>query len=141
MRSKFSATVNAYKIFNETMNQLSWLDSHVREGKDLEQALNFCRFVLWAGLVDFCEHHTTEDKIFRVNGKELRKKAEALQFDVQERYRANNMAPKILMTELEQINHKLELIAGQLSQISPRQTDTANSGNLPELQVIQGGVS
>jgi len=50
---------------------------------------------------------------------------------VTERYRTNNIQPQIHMTELERINHKLELIAGQLA----RTGNPARPGT-PELTVV-----
>jgi len=141
VQSGYLPAVNVYKIYNETMNQLSWLDGHVREGKELEQALRFCRYVIWSGIIELCNYHATVEPGLKISGANLHTRAKQLQMDVQDRFRTNNLAPAIEMTELEKLNRKLDLIAGRISQISPPKNDTAELGSTsPELHVIQGGV-
>lgn len=137
----YSSAVNVYRIYNETMNQLSWLDGHVREGKQLEPALNFCRYVLWSGVIDLCNYHAETDTPLKISGANLLTRAKQLQIDVQDRFRTNNLSPAIQMTELEKLNRKLDLIAGRISQISPLQSDTVIAVSEPPFRVIQGGVS
>jgi hypothetical protein len=132
--------VTAYKIYSETMSTLAWLDGHVREGKLLNEALNFCRFVLWCGVIDLCNFHATHESPLKVSGANLHTRAKQLQSDVQDRFRKNNLRPEIEMSELEKLNRKLDLIAGRLSHISPPKQETELSG-VPVFRVISGGAT
>ena len=108
----------------------------------MEDALNFCRYVLWSGLIDLCNQHASTDSGLECSGANLHTRAKALQQDIQDRFRKNNLSPAIQLPELEKINRKLDLIAGRLSQLSSPSTDTVPVGSdSPALLVIQGGVS
>ena len=109
---------------------------------ELEPALNFCRYVLWSGLIELCNQNSCSDTGLEISGANLQTRAKDLQESIQLRFVKNNKGLDIRPTELEKINHKLDLIAGRISQLSPLQTDTAKEGiTQPSLQVIQGGVS
>lgn len=141
VQSDYSPKVTSYKIYRETMNRLSVLDGYVREGKYLEEALQFARFVLWSGVVDLCNYYATSEAGFKVSGANLQTRAKQLQTEVQDRYLKTGKGISIEFTELQKVNHKLDLIAGKISQLSPPKENTENAVSLPAFQVIQGGVS
>jgi hypothetical protein len=140
VRSDFSQHVNCAKIYRETMNRLSSLQNRVNEGKDLDFALEFCRYVFWSGVIELLEYHASTASGLEVSGANLRTRVKQLQQDIQDRFRKSNTSPKIELSELEKINHKLDLIAGRISQFHPpTKTEELGAGHTPELQVIQGG--
>lgn len=134
-------TVLLHRIWRETINRLESLDRAVQESKRLDEALNFSRWVFWSGLCELCEQHSAPAPL-KVDGAFLRWKCQDLQGKVQERFRLNDSAPHIEATELESINHKLDLIAGYISKLSPPVDGNATAGNPaePALRVIPGGV-
>jgi hypothetical protein len=121
------------------MNRLSSLQNHVNEGKKLDEALDFCRYVFWSGIVELCNYHATTAEGLAISGANLQTRVKQLQQDVQDRYRKSNTSPKIELSELEKLNHKLDLIAGRISQISPPVSDTSKTDETPVLTVLRGG--
>jgi hypothetical protein len=67
----------------------------------------------------------------------MRWKCEELQRKVQDRYRLNDGKPHIERTELEEINRKLDLIAGHVAKFSPSEQGALPCS--PSLHVIDGG--
>lgn len=141
MPSDFSHQVKCAKIYRETMNRLSSLQNRVNEGKDLEFALEFCRYIFWSGIIELLEYHASTQSGLEVSGANLRTRVKQLQEDVQRRFVKSNTSPKVELSELEKINHKLDLIAGRISQLSPPKIETLETGvtSSPDLRVIRGG--
>ncbi len=82
-------------------------------GQDLNAAIEFARYVLWSKLDDVLKPHDC-DGALKVDSAFLRWKAEELQRNVQECYQLGKGATRTEQTQLEGINRKLDLIAGQL---------------------------
>jgi hypothetical protein len=118
------------------MNSLGRQDRRVQEGKGLEAALEFARYVFWSGIIELCEEYPQEHPL-KVDGAMMRWKCEELQRKVQDRYRLNDGKPHIERTELEEINRKLDLIAGHVAKFSPPEQGALPCP--PSLHVIDGG--
>ncbi len=144
------STVDYHWLYRETVNQLDRYGKAVAQGSALSEALNFTRYLLWSGITKVLEAHARPEPL-KVDGAYVRWKAEELQRAVQERFKMNKTAPNVALSELESINHKLDLIAGHISKLSPPSTTEepgvrhgAWSNRLgnpaePELRVVEGG--
>jgi hypothetical protein len=108
---------NLHRIYRETFNRLDRYARLVSEGKSLEAALDFARYVFWSGIIDLCEMNA-EEGFFKVDGAHLRWKSEELQRAVQQRFRVNDTSPHLSSAETETIHDKLDSIAGYLSKLS-----------------------
>jgi hypothetical protein len=106
----YSVGFNSSKIFRETISQIKWHSSYVKEGKGLEAALTYARYVMWSGLVELCDQHRSNDEFFPCDGRKLLKAAERLQRDVQDWYSGLRKEPEITFTDLGEINRKLDLL-------------------------------
>ena len=123
------------------MNRLRRFDGLVREGKSLEEALEFANYIFWSGLVDLLKQHT-QNPPFECNGANLQKACELLQRDVRDNYRVHGrVEPRVKLSELEKITDQLELLSAQVAKLSSPVNETATVGDEPALHVIQGGAN
>src|SRR5450759_2817873 len=120
---------NLARFWKETANKLDSFRARVQEGKDLEAAREFCAYVIWSGMLRMFDAYPQEFPL-KVDGAFLRFKAEDLQREIQERWRSGKNAPSIQFSEVQSINHKLDLIAGHLAKFSPpdNPVETAPAG-------------
>lgn len=135
-------SANIARIWRETSNRIESLDTAVQEGKKLEEALNFCRFVFWSGLLQLFRENPQPAPL-KVDGPFLEWRLKELQQKVQDRYRLNDGQPHIDETQLSAINRKLDVIAAHVSKLSPPLTaTTADAVDASEaaLRVLQGGL-
>lgn len=103
-------------LWKETVARLTLYQHAVNEGKDLDAALAFARYVIWSKLVDVLKPHDCEG-FLKVDSAFLQWKAEELQRSVQDVYLAGKSAPQGDQSHLEAISRKLDAIAGRLAQV------------------------
>jgi hypothetical protein len=127
---KFAAH-NLARFWRETSNQLHSHKRLVAEGKYLEEAHDFCRYVLNSGMLSIFEASPQAFPL-KVDAAFLRWQAEELTREIQDRYRKGKNTPTVEFSEIQSINRKLDLIAGQLAKVSnlPRQDG-------PELRIVE----
>jgi len=123
-------SVDLHWLYVQTVGQLNIYERRVREGKSLEAALDFAQFVIWSGLPKLMEAHSQPDPL-KVDGAFLRYRANELQEIVRSNFKGEPV-PVVNLTELEKINHKLDLIAGRVAMIAP----APEVGELPEIAVL-----
>jgi len=58
-----------------------------------------------------------------------------------DQFRQPSKVVSLQMSQLQAMNHKLDLIAGHVAKISPPAIETVDPGQQPGLRVIEGGVS
>jgi hypothetical protein len=124
-----------YVLYRETKSQVESFLAPVSECKQLESAICFCRYVRWSGLLKLFKTNPQPHPL-PVDGYLLESVINELESEVLRRYQTGDVKPRIDAAQLERINHKLDLIAGQLSLVPglPK-VDT----KLPPLRIIQGG--
>lgn len=110
-------TVDLHWLWQETNNRLDLLARRVSEGKYLEEALDFVKWVQFSGLIELFTAHCVSAPL-KVDGAFIRWKCENLQSEIFRRYRLNDGKPHVDASELEGISRKLDLIAGRLAQIA-----------------------
>jgi len=137
MRSGSTHKTTWHWLWRETVNRLDSLQRRVNEGRDLDAAVEFARYILWSKLPDILKPHDC-DGFLKVDSSFLRWKAEELQRCVTECYRLGKGAQRGEQTQLEAISRKLDLIAGQISKI-PMPSGTPDAIRLRVLDDIDQG--
>jgi len=126
--------VDLHVLCRETRTRLDAYSRAVQECKSLDAALDFCRFVTWSGLVQILKAHSNTG-VLPIDGSHIEWKVRELQRQIQERYVSGDVKPQVDVAELERINYKLDLIAGQLSHLPLPKVDIA----AVPLRLIEGG--
>lgn len=131
--------VVAHVCYQQTCAHITSLSERVREGEALDEANDFARFVINSGLPKLLSPFDNTNGPLRVDSGHLRWMAEELRRLVCARFQAGKVAPRSSTGELQAINHKLDLIAGHLANLSKRttQSDTSAAGP-PALHVLEG---
>lgn len=131
------------------MNRLDRYQRLVQEGRSLEPAVDFARYVIWCGIIQLLEQNPQASPL-KVDGAMLRWKAEELQRAVTERFRLNDTNPHLAKSELETLHDKLDKVAGYLSRLTQApavvvdpikaEADPGTRAQEMQLSVIPGGL-
>jgi hypothetical protein len=123
----YSDIVTFGRIYSETMSQLDRFHSRVKEGRDVDNACSFARWLFWSGILDLLKANSTPvgaPAPLKCDGAHLAWKLEQLLESCNEYYRTNKPAG-LDKSELDSIREKLDrlsanqdLIAGHLSKLS-----------------------
>jgi hypothetical protein len=105
-----------YIIARETSARLERLTARVREGKALQDAQEFVAYLTWSGILKLLEHAEQPDAL-PVNGALIKYKAQQLEQLVHDQFRNPQVESSVELTELEKLNRKLDLIAGQVAKL------------------------
>lgn len=124
-------------LWREAFNLLGRYENAVRQGESLEAAADFARFVIWSRICNILQEHNSPGPL-KVDSALLYWKAEELLRSVQEQWQRKGVVPPAHKSQIEAINHKLDLIAGQLARMSPAPAAPAVDAAAP-LLVIEGG--
>ena len=128
-------------LWKETVSRLRRLDARAREGKFVDEASEFARWVKFSGLLLVFKAFEAPPPL-EVSPKEVELLITEILFDCEAHWKNEPRGPWVEKSELESINHKLDLVASQLSKLSPSVTETATAVPiLPALRVIQGGAT
>jgi len=103
-------------LYKETVYQLSLYEQASRTGQFLEAAHAFTTYVINARIPHFLRKYPAAGTL-KVDGAFLEWKVRELKSEVQRQY-VEGKAPGVPMGELGAINHKLNLIAGELAKLS-----------------------
>jgi len=134
-------TTILHRIYSETVNQLDSFSRRVQEGRDLEAASNFARWLSFSGIIMLLEAFPSPLPL-KVDGRFLRWKCDELIEACNLRFRTNNLNPSFESKEFESMHEKIDRMAGYLSRLSVAPAVTVNP--LPreavELNIISGGL-
>ncbi len=135
--------VQPYRIhwmWKETMERLHCLDLRAREGKCIDEASEFARWVQFSGLIHFFKENP-QDEPLKVSAAELQRLITDTLFDCEQAWKKTPRGPWVSLSELEAVNHKLDLIAAKLATLSAPvdgRTEVAGDASEPTLRVIPG---
>jgi len=101
-------------LYRETLREVQGHERRVREGKQVEEALNFSKFVLFSGIVQILKAHSDAGRN-KIDGAHLQWRCEELERACNEYWKSKNRTPSISLTELEAINRKLDVIAAHVA--------------------------
>ena len=131
--------VQLHVMWMETDRFLDGLAASVREGKAVEEASNFARWLQFSGVLNLLEKNRQPFPL-PCNGDELRRKCQDLVQNCAEWTKGGKQpAPRYEASDMTAVLAKLETLTKRVEELSPPSTDTAAAGK-PSLHVIQGGV-
>jgi hypothetical protein len=109
-----------------TIQRLQVLRRRAREGKSVDEAAEFARWLTASGLV----------KLFGGEAKaDVRELATATLFDCESYWRNQGQGPWVAKSELEAVNAKLDNLAGLVASLAP------SGWSRPALAVVEGGAA
>ena len=122
-------------LYAETIRRLETYQQRVNEGRDLEAALDFARYILGARLEKILEpFNTPVSNIpgdYKVDSAHLAWKARELQRSVQDCYAYGKASPEGYTGVLEGIHHKLDILAAHIAKAVPAAKCNTISPGLP----------
>jgi hypothetical protein len=123
------------RIYGQTVNQLDSFSKRVQEGRDVEAASDFARWLSFSGICLLLERYPNQVQSLdplKVDGSFLRWKCEQLIEACNERFRTNSLNPVFAKKEFESMHEKIDRIAGYLSKLTAART--INVETVPEHQ-------
>lgn len=112
-------SVDRHKIhwlWKETYSRCMRLHKRVCEGKFVDEASEFARWVRFSGLLDVFELHKAPEP-FEVDRAKVEKLIVDTLFECEQFWKRNPRGPYVAMSELEAVNHKLDVLAARIAQI------------------------
>jgi hypothetical protein len=135
--AQYSFEVNLFTIARETAARLDTLLKRARESKDLQAAKEFVSYLQWSGILKLLEHHS-HDGPLKIDGPHLRWKANQLLEVVHGQFNKPQTLVSLELSQLEAMNHKLDLIAGRLATVSALPVSQDIN---PTLTIVNEGVA
>jgi hypothetical protein len=123
------------RIYGQTVNQLDTFSKRVQEGRDVESASDFARWLSFSGILLLLERYPNQVQShhpLKVDGSFLRWKCEQLIEACNERFRTNSLNPAFEKKEFESMHEKIDRVAGYLSKLTAART--INVEPIPEPQ-------
>jgi hypothetical protein len=128
--------VAAHTLFTHTRNRLHTLFCRVCEGKCVDEASEFSRWVRYCGVLTVLEPFESSGAL-AVSVAALRKLCGDITWECEQFWKKNPRGPWVSLSELESINAKLDRLAFQFAQFAPSPiVDTPIMGP-PVLRVIE----
>jgi len=123
------------RIYGQTVNQLDSFSKRAQEGRDVEAASDFARWLSFSGILMLLERYPNQVQShhpLKVDGSFLRWKCEQLIEACNERFRTNSLNPAFAKKEFESMHEKIDRMAGYLSKLTA--ASTINVEPIPEHQ-------
>ena len=130
------------RIYGQTVNQLDAFSKRVQEGRDVEAASDFARWLSFSGILMLLERYPNQvqsNHPLKVDGSFLRWKCEQLVEACNERFRTNSLNPAFAKKEFESMHEKIDRVAGYLSKLTAART--INVEPMPEPQTETGALT
>jgi len=142
-----------HRVYKQAMRQVEIFRRRVREGVLVEDCQTFARFIQLSGICTLMEQQPPEGEnprhtqrlreLFPYDGKKLWEEARALEMDCCEYWRgrtrdAEGTAAGATKSDLEAIDHKLDLIAGRLAYIESMKPARVRK---PKLRVVKSAAA
>jgi hypothetical protein len=129
--------VALYGLANETSTRLTVFSERASEGKDLHAANEFCAYLEWSGILKMLEAASRPEPL-KIDGSFIRWKQQELLRLVRAQFKSNAKTISLELSQLEAVNHKLDLIAAHVAKLWPPKCETT-AAESPALHVITGG--
>ena len=113
------------RIYGQTVNQIDAFSKRVQEGRDVEAASDFARWLSFSGICLLLERYPNEGQShnpLKVDGRLLRWKCDQLIEACNLRFRTNNLNPSFEKKEFESLHEKVDRMAGYLSKLTAART-------------------
>jgi hypothetical protein len=131
------------RIYSQTVNQLDSFLRRVQEGRDVEAASDFARWLAFSGICMLLQRYPNQvasHDILKVDGSFLRWKCEQLIEACNERFRTNSLNPSFQKKEFESMHEKIDRMAGYLSRLSVAPAVSVAPMPAEHLTLISGGL-
>lgn len=127
-------------LWSETFNRMESLARSVHEGRAVDEASNFARWLRFSGLLELLQSHPQPFPL-KVDGAALAKLTASVVDACGVIYKGGRMPVNPSQSRIDELNDKVDVILSHIAKrISPSTMHTANAGR-PALTVIAGGVS
>jgi hypothetical protein len=125
-------------LYQRTLERLEILDARAREGKCLDEASEFARWVLASGLLDLFKLYPAKPPL-EVSEAKLKALVTEITFDCEAAWKNDPRGPWVEKSELESINQKLDRLAAQMAYLSQqKQQNSASNDWHPDAQRAAG---
>lgn len=131
-------------LFRETMTKLEVYARRVDEGKDVQAASEFARWVRMSGLVKLFAANPQGEPL-AIDAKRVETQIDTILTGCARQWKAGAVG-KVELAAIEAISQKLDLIAGHVAKLSPfvavAHTETASDDALPlptTFRIVNGG--
>ena len=114
-------SVQLHWMWQETDNYLSSLAQCVREGKRVQEAANYCRWLQFSGVIELLEGSPQPFPLM-VDGQGTRRKLRDLIQECGELFKGGKHDAKYVASDIAEINRKLDVLTAHLA--SPVQVVT-----------------
>jgi hypothetical protein len=104
-----------HRLWAESSRVVEQLSRLVAQGKSVDAASLFGRWLVFSGVLEMCERNP-QVGLVEVRGRELRLGVEALVFECGELYRTGKANPRYAETDIAEINRKLDFVLGRLGE-------------------------
>jgi len=129
--------VQLYTLARETSNRIDVLHERVSEGQDLQAAKEFCSYLRWSGIIRLILSFESSGGL-KIDAAHIEWKFKELESLTHEQFRQPSKVVSLQMSQLQAMNHKLDLIAGHVAKFAPPTIETSDA--VPaSLRVIEGG--
>jgi hypothetical protein len=111
-----------HALWAATVARLRTLDNRVREGKCVEEASEFARWVASSGLLRLLQGRDTGELVqggLKVSGDELKELISSISSDCEAYWNNHPRGPWVSLSELESISLKLDRIAARVALSAP----------------------
>jgi hypothetical protein len=125
-------------LWNETMTRLERLHKRVCEGKHVDEASEFARWLRFSGLLDIFRIFKASEPL-EVDVAKVDKLIVDVLFECEQFWKRNPRGPWVSLSELEAINQKLDLLAARISQMPVAEPAQAVLRVLPEVRSSEAG--
>lgn len=109
--------VNLHWIWRETVTRLNVLQGRAREGKNVQEASEFARWLRFSGLIKLFESNPQPEPK-QVDAKVVEKLIDGILSDCADQWRSRNGDVKYSESDIAEISRKLDIIAAQVAKIS-----------------------
>ena len=118
-----AGAVNMHKIWRETLNRLDSFSGRVREGRDVNAASEFARFLKFSGIIMLCKANEALEPL-KCDGAFLQWKCDELLDACNDFFRTNGQTAGLkephllsLHDKVDRLARNLELVAGHVSRL------------------------
>lgn len=119
-----------YWMCKETNAYLDALLAACREGKRVEEASRYCRWLQFSGVIKLLERNPQADPL-PVDGKAVRRKVADVLDEAAEWLKGGKSVPRYVESDIAQINRKLDELLGERGQRSEPQSRPEALDTLP----------
>lgn len=131
--SSISSEVYFARVYSESANRIEVLKRRVQEGRDIQAASEFCRWLLFSGLLPLLKLNSNDSgKPFKVDGAHLEWLAEDLLALCNEQAGRNAPQPCLTAGYLQSLHDKIDLVAGHVSKLSVASSVTVQRNPAPQ---------